>query len=419
MAQPGSRVPPGRVDDSQVTARHAIRRAPHTRRRTGALRTARATSFAVGAAIALGCLTTTGPAGATPAPAPAPAPMTSTDPQLADLQNRVAHLEAQLSTQQLDVANAKAGLDALNIQLDSAREAEAVALEAEQNARRQADEQAALADQARSRAAQARSSLGRSATRTYITGQTTELSVLAGMVDAKDGNDIAHALAGQRLVTERRARTLDDLRAAERDQAAASAQSKSAADQAASAAADARTARERTEQLVATQEAAVTTAEQRLGQTEEEVRATGLQVATRQAAVNALVAGSQGAATPAPVPAGSVQEKVMNDAAALSGIYYIYGGTSTAGFDCSGFTGYVMRQSGVNLPRTAAQQQAFATKVTDPQPGDLVFFGYPAYHVGIYAGNGMMYDSPRTGKTTGLHKVYSSVSSYGRVLPGA
>ncbi len=106
---------------------------------------------------------------------------------------------------------------------------------------------------------------------------------------------------------------------------------------------------------------------------------------------------------------------IIGIAASLSGIYYRYGGTTTAGFDCSGFTSYVYRQAGISLPRTAAAQQAASTKVSNPAPGDLIFFGYPAYHVGIYAGGGMMYDSPRTGKTTGLHAIWTqSGVSYGR-----
>ncbi|GMA20678.1 hypothetical protein GCM10025862_26990 [Arsenicicoccus piscis] len=105
---------------------------------------------------------------------------------------------------------------------------------------------------------------------------------------------------------------------------------------------------------------------------------------------------------------------MLGVAAGLSGIYYSWGGTTPAGFDCSGFTSYVYRQLGVSLPRTAAAQQAALTPVSNPQPGDLVFFGSPAYHVGIYAGNGMMYDSPRTGRTTGLHAIWSSNVSYGR-----
>jgi cell wall-associated NlpC family hydrolase len=105
---------------------------------------------------------------------------------------------------------------------------------------------------------------------------------------------------------------------------------------------------------------------------------------------------------------------VLGIAASLAGIYYIYGGTTTAGFDCSGFTKYVFNKVGINLPRTAAAQQQATTRVSNPQPGDLVFAGSPAYHVGIYAGNHMMWDSPRTGKTSGLHKIWVSNPTYGR-----
>ncbi len=106
---------------------------------------------------------------------------------------------------------------------------------------------------------------------------------------------------------------------------------------------------------------------------------------------------------------------VLGIAASLSGIPYRYGGSSpSTGFDCSGFTSYVFRQVGISLPRTAEQQRQSTTRVSDPQPGDLVFFGSPAYHVGIYAGNGMMYDSPTTGKTSGLHRIWSTNATYGR-----
>lgn len=106
---------------------------------------------------------------------------------------------------------------------------------------------------------------------------------------------------------------------------------------------------------------------------------------------------------------------VLGIAASLVGIYYSYGGTSpSTGFDCSGFTQYVFAQVGISIPRTAEDQRLAATPVSSPQPGDLVFFGIPAYHVGIYAGNGMMYDSPRTGKAVALRSVWSSDVSYGR-----
>jgi len=115
----------------------------------------------------------------------------------------------------------------------------------------------------------------------------------------------------------------------------------------------------------------------------------------------------------APVAAPS-SAGVLGIAASLAGIYYVYGGTTTAGFDCSGYTQYVFARVGINLPRTSQAQQAAATPVSNPQPGDLVFFGYPAGHVGIYAGNGMMWDSPHSGTAVGLHSVYSSSATYGR-----
>lgn len=105
---------------------------------------------------------------------------------------------------------------------------------------------------------------------------------------------------------------------------------------------------------------------------------------------------------------------VVGIASGLQGIPYVWGGTSTKGFDCSGFTQHVFRKAGIELPRTAAQQQKATTKVSEPKPGDLVFFGAPAYHVGVYAGGGKMYDAPRRGKTTGLRTIWSSNVTYGR-----
>jgi peptidoglycan DL-endopeptidase CwlO len=117
--------------------------------------------------------------------------------------------------------------------------------------------------------------------------------------------------------------------------------------------------------------------------------------------------------TPAPAPAPR-SSGILGVAASLAGIYYIYGGTTTAGFDCSGYTQYVFAKVGISIPRTAEDQRAAATPVSNPQPGDLVFFGNPAGHVGIYAGNGMMWASPHTGAAVALQSVYDPNVTYGR-----
>jgi cell wall-associated NlpC family hydrolase len=98
----------------------------------------------------------------------------------------------------------------------------------------------------------------------------------------------------------------------------------------------------------------------------------------------------------------------------MFGVPYVYGGSSPSGFDCSGFTSWVYRQAGITIPRTASQQQAAARRVASPQPGDLVFFGYPAYHVGIYVSPGKMIDAQRTGTTIGYHSIWTTPSGFGR-----
>jgi cell wall-associated NlpC family hydrolase len=106
---------------------------------------------------------------------------------------------------------------------------------------------------------------------------------------------------------------------------------------------------------------------------------------------------------------------IVSIAKRYTGIYYRFGGTTPRGFDCSGFTQFVYRKAGVNLPRTAAGQQRRAHRVAHPRPGDLVFFGYPAHHVGIYAGPGQMFDSGKPGLRTQKRHIFSGVSGFGRV----
>lgn len=77
------------------------------------------------------------------------------------------------------------------------------------------------------------------------------------------------------------------------------------------------------------------------------------------------------------------------------GITYTWGGVSSFGFDCSGFTQMLVRQRGIEMPRDADLQAAWigVTSVDrkDLQPGDLLFFGSSASritHTGMYLGQG-------------------------------
>ena len=125
---------------------------------------------------------------------------------------------------------------------------------------------------------------------------------------------------------------------------------------------------------------------------------------------------SSGSSAPADRPQRVASGGVLDVAASLTGIPYRYGGSTPAGFDCSGFTQYVFAQVGISLGRTTYAQYAQTYAVSDPRPGDLVFYGGSSpWHVGIYAGNGMMYDSPRTGKSTSLRPLFSGSPEIRRI----
>ena len=92
----------------------------------------------------------------------------------------------------------------------------------------------------------------------------------------------------------------------------------------------------------------------------------------------------------------SAGEAIVAKAKEYLGVPYVWGGSSPSGFDCSGFTQYVMRACGYSIYRTATDQleNGYAVSYSDLQPGDLVFFertyntDAPASHVGIYVGGG-------------------------------
>ncbi len=88
--------------------------------------------------------------------------------------------------------------------------------------------------------------------------------------------------------------------------------------------------------------------------------------------------------------------KILDYAQSLIGISYVYGGASLRGFDCSGFTMFVLGKFGIQLPHEASRQMTMGLDVPsrdDLIPGDLVFFktlgSKVVNHVGIYLGNNL------------------------------
>src|SRR5204863_8911900 len=87
---------------------------------------------------------------------------------------------------------------------------------------------------------------------------------------------------------------------------------------------------------------------------------------------------------PAP-PADPAAATAVNFAVSQLGKPYEWGATGPDTFDCSGLTSKAWAAAGRTIPRVAADQQGAAVSVaiSDGQPGDLVFFGSPAHHVGL------------------------------------
>ena len=89
----------------------------------------------------------------------------------------------------------------------------------------------------------------------------------------------------------------------------------------------------------------------------------------------------------------------------MEGVPYLYGGTSPAGFDCSGLTQYVYRHFGKSIQRTAEDQFLEFRRISKERAwgGDLVFFHVDSdpnsyvYHVGIYEGGDDMVAATTTG----------------------
>lgn len=139
-----------------------------------------------------------------------------------------------------------------------------------------------------------------------------------------------------------------------------------------------------------------------------------LGTAPSAAALNGTAAPTANTVSQAPVYQGTVSGSMIAEKAKeYLGTPYAYGGSTPAGFDCSGFVYYVLNCFGLNASRTPAEQinMGVAVDKSNLQPGDIVLFagtgGSGITHTGIYVGGGQFIHSPNSRSTVS----YSDLTS--------
>lgn len=142
-------------------------------------------------------------------------------------------------------------------------------------------------------------------------------------------------------------------------------------------------------------------------QAREEARAEAAQEAAAAPAPQPTTGGSTAPTVTA--PNGNAQAAVD---AALSqvGKPYQWGAAGPDSYDCSGLTMWAWAHAGVSLTHSSAAQYGATSRVSqsDWQPGDLLFYGSPIHHVGMYIGGGRMVEAPYTGASVRVVSPYRS-----------
>lgn len=127
----------------------------------------------------------------------------------------------------------------------------------------------------------------------------------------------------------------------------------------------------------------------------------------------------------APAPhadAATIGQQAVSIAAAQKGKPYRYGAVGPSSFDCSGLVVYIYNTKlKKKLPRTATAQRKATTRIwkSSIRPGDLVFFAATptsrVTHVGVYAGGGKIWHSPKPGHVVKLSTLWTTKWTPGRV----
>ena len=120
---------------------------------------------------------------------------------------------------------------------------------------------------------------------------------------------------------------------------------------------------------------------------------------------------------------GATGDQIVAEARKYLGVPYVWGGNDPeVGLDCSGFVKLVASKFGIELPRVASDQARQGTPVAslaEARPGDLLAFGSPVSHIGIYLGGGKMIDASRRLNSIVVRDVWETPSAIRRVTSSA
>ncbi|MFF5295623.1 transglycosylase SLT domain-containing protein [Paractinoplanes globisporus] len=121
---------------------------------------------------------------------------------------------------------------------------------------------------------------------------------------------------------------------------------------------------------------------------------------------------------------GSVSgDDVVTSAKKYLGLPYVFGSTdANKGLDCSALVQRTYADLGIQLPRNSWEQAKAGQPVAslaEAKPGDILAFGSPVHHVGIYLGDNQMIAAPKTGDHVKIQKVYEEPTHIRRVVTDA
>lgn len=141
-------------------------------------------------------------------------------------------------------------------------------------------------------------------------------------------------------------------------------------------------------------------------------RSTGSGGSTSAARRTSSSSAAAVAAAPEPAPAQSTSGNAVVDAAmSRLGKPYSWGASGPNSFDCSGLLIWAFAQAGRGgLPHSSGSLYGMSTKisVSQLQPGDIVAYGSPIHHIGIYIGGGQYVHAPHSGDVVKVSSIYRS-----------